>query len=135
MKVNWSYCRLGMFLFLLPLITTSTTPGDAIAAQDKDLFLRPARGFGYACKSTTTSSGSSLKGSREKRTVQQLVISTIGLQVFLEMTQGNARPTRTSSPLNPTFSTSEIKAQVAPEEQLDGKTLPLTRLCPLSAHG
>lgn len=134
MKVNWSYCRLGMSLSLLPLLTT-TTPGDTITALDKDLFLRPTWGFGYACKSATTTSDSSLKVSREKRTVQQLVISAIGSQLFLEITQANARRTRTSSPLNPTFSTSEIKAKVAPEEQLDGKTLPLTRLCPLSAHG
>lgn len=118
-----------------PLLTTTTTPGDAITALDKDLFLRPAWGFGYACESATTTSGSSLKGSREKRTVQQLVISAISWQVFLEMAQGNAERTRTSSPLNPAFSTSEIKAEVAPEEQLDSKTLPLTRLCPLSAHG
>lgn len=66
-------------------------PGDAITALDKDLFLRPAWGFGYACKSTTTTCGSSLKGSREKCTVRQLVISAISSQVFLEVTQGNTR--------------------------------------------
>lgn len=75
MKVNWSYSPLSMPHPAPPPPPTSlniTTPGDAIASLDKDLFLRPAWGFGYACKSTTTGSSAKLKGSTEKHIISPI---------------------------------------------------------------